>query len=48
MNGENLTNLDGILKDSYKAKKVTPQSGFRKLTPFKKYIRVARPDKKRQ
>lgn len=41
MSGENLTNADGMLKDSYAAKKsVTKQpSGFQKLAPFHKRIR---------
>lgn len=41
MAGDTLTTGDGMLKDSYAAKKaVTKQpSGFQKLAPFKKRIR---------
>ncbi len=41
MAGENLTNADGILKDSYASKRaVTKQpAGFQRLAPFKKRIK---------
>jgi hypothetical protein len=34
--GENLNNLDGILKDTYPKDKTTEQTGFKKLLKKKK------------